>query len=258
MVLVVPLLGCQTARTRSQLPSQEQVIREQLIVHSDFHLPKQHRLLDELVARGNDISNLLAIPTSDEPINIYLFDDQTHFQEFMVDIHPAFPNRRAFFVKDDTSLSVYAFWGSRVGEDLRHEVTHGYLHSVVPNLPLWLDEGIAEYFEVARGKKGINGPHVYHLSNALRRGQWKPNLARLELIESASELTQMDYAESWLWIHFLLTTDSESREIIRNHLARLRSTATPELMMPIIAESIPDCEARLIDHLKMLEDKNSG
>ena len=67
-----------------------------------------------------------------------------------------------------------------MAEDLRHEVAHGYLHAVVPNLPLWLDEGLAEYFEVPRGLDGVNRPHV---DRACRRA-WPttggPNLARLE------------------------------------------------------------------------------
>ncbi len=45
---------------------------------------------------------------------------------------PSFPARRAFFVETDTRLAVYAYWGDRIAEDLRHEVAHGYLHACVP------------------------------------------------------------------------------------------------------------------------------
>jgi hypothetical protein len=33
---------------------------------------------------------------------------------------------------------------------------------------------------------------------------WK--FCKLEAIDSAAELTQRDYAESWAWVHLLLTT----------------------------------------------------
>ena len=145
---VLVFQGCATDHTRVALPVQELVVRDQLVVHSDFHVPKRHRLLDELTARRHDISELLNLPTSDEPINIYLFKKGDEFREYMKREHPKFPDRRAFFLKNDTTLTVLAYWGDRVGEDLRHEVTHGYLHSVVPNLPLWLDEGIAEYLSL--------------------------------------------------------------------------------------------------------------
>jgi hypothetical protein len=244
--------GCSLNSRQVDLPHKQELVLDQLLIHSDFELPKHHRLLDELQARGHDISMTLGIPISDEPIHVYLFADQDKFQSFMNRSHPEFPNRRAFFVKNDTSLNVYAFWGPRVGEDLRHEVTHGYLHSVVPNLPLWLDEGLAEYFEVARGSGGLNGPHVDYLHASFRRGQWKPNLARLEAIQSASSLTQMDYAESWLWVHFLLSGDAQSREIIQQRLAQLRNTGKSDSMLSVIAERIPDYENQLIMHLKVL------
>ena len=89
------------------------------------------------------------------------------------------PTRRAFFVESDTRLAVYAHWSDRVGEDLRHEVAHGYLHSMVPGLPLWLDEGLAEYFEVPRGNNGLNRPHLELLSDMMQYNGWQPNLERL-------------------------------------------------------------------------------
>ncbi|MDG1874296.1 MAG: DUF1570 domain-containing protein [Mariniblastus sp.] len=252
MAVVASTLGCALNSKGTGLPESQKVVRGQLVVHSDFHIPTQHRLLDELEARRRDISSLLKIPHSDEPINVFLFEDKDQFQTFMIHSHPEFPNRRAFFVKTDTSLQVYAFWGARVGEDLRHEVTHAYVHSVVPNLPLWLDEGIAEYFEVARGKGGVNGPHIYQLSHELSLGNWKPDLARLESLTSASQLKQMDYAESWLWVHFLLTGDQQSRGVIQALLRQLRDTGVGESILPVVESTIPEVETQLIMHLKML------
>lgn len=254
IAVLTTISGCAIAEKRISLPSKEQLVREQLVINSNFHLPRNHRLIGELVRRRDEISELLEIPTTDEPINVFLFDNQKHFRNFMTQSHPEFPDRRAFFVKNDTSLNVYAFWGPRVGQDLRHEVTHGYLHGVVPNLPLWLDEGIAEYFEVGRGKGGINGPHVYQLANSLRRGQWKPDLSRLELLTSASEMTQMDYAESWLWVHFLLSEELKSHSIVQDQLKTLIDTGMADAIMPRVETDFPDYEARLINHLNMLAE----
>ncbi len=147
--------GCATYVSKSPLPSlpdRHDVVLDQLVVHSNFELPGQHRLLQELNAQRADVSQRLGLPISDEPIHVYLFADAGRFGEFMQHRFPTFPHRRAFFVETDTQLSVYAHWGDRVAEDLRHEVAHGYLHSVVQNLPLWLDEGLAEYFEVGAGR----------------------------------------------------------------------------------------------------------
>ena len=205
--------GCRSTRVESSLlPDQKVLEREQLVIHSDFHVPVRHRLIDELVARQSDIADKLSLPSSDEPINIYLFEDSERFQAFMQKLYPSFSDRRAFFVKNDTQLRVFAHWGARVGEDLRHEVTHGYLHSVVPNVALWMDEGFAEFFEVPRGSGGVNSQHVYLLSNRYRHSEWLPNLQRLEAIHSPADLTQADYAESWLWAHYLLEKDEATRK----------------------------------------------
>jgi hypothetical protein len=249
--------GCAMQKGRNTLPAKQQLVVDQLVVHSDFHLPKNHRLIRELTSRRNEISKILDIPTSDESIHVFLFDDEAHFQAFMERAHPEFPGRRAFFVKSDNSLNVYAYWGPRVGDDLRHEVTHGYLHSVIPNLPIWLDEGLAEYFEIKRGKQGLNGPHIYSLSNRLRRSDWRPDLARLEALRDAAELNQQDYAESWLWVHFLLSGGEKTQKLLQNQMKQLIRLGVADSMAKAVAESIPNCEAKLIAHLEQLEGKSS-
>ena len=92
-------------------------------------------MFEELTAQRPDLCHRLALPCSDEPIHVYLFETAERFPGFIKLHHPEFPDRRAFFVETDARLLVYAQWGDRVAEDLRHEVAHGYLHSVVPNVP---------------------------------------------------------------------------------------------------------------------------
>jgi hypothetical protein len=180
-----------------------------------------------------------------------LFDTGERFNTFMRLHYPDFPIRRAFFVETDTRLAVYAHWGDRVAEDLRHEVAHGYLHSVIPNLPLWLDEGLAEYFEVPRGNNGLNRPHVIELANRLSSG-WRPDLRRLEALSSVGEMTQMHYAESWLWVHFLLETSRDRQELLCTYLTRLRSTATSGPLSSEVRRTHPHPEGVLVEYLQTL------
>ena len=251
-VLLFLTSGCNVTPNASVLPADKTIVCDQLVINSDFTLPKKHRLLAELTLRRSDIAARLQLPTSDEPINVYLYKNETDYRKYMVSQFPDFRDRRALFVKDDTSLKVIAHWGPRVGEDLRHEVTHGYLHSVVPNLPLWLDEGIAEYFETQRGKRGFNSPHVYLLSNAFRRGDWTPDLQRLEAIKRPESLTQSDYAEAWLWVHFLIESDTHSRKFLQDYLARLRMSGQAGDVTEKLEEWDLDVQQRLLDHLKTM------
>ena len=259
LFLLLLLAGCATLpANRSfvpaslELPQKREVVRGQLVIHSDFHLPRRHRLLDELEARRSDITEALNIPISDEQIHIYLFANEPTFTDYMKRKHPLFPNRRAFFMKDDASLMVFAWWGSRVAEDLRHEVTHGYVHSAVNDIALWLDEGIAEYFETPRVNQGFNSPHFFLLLEKYDAGQWQPNLPRLESLHKAGKLTQMDYAESWLWVHYLLHHDADSSKLIKQHLEEVRlDPAKAKPLAELLTESGRDA-TELLSHLEYL------
>lgn len=255
-ILLSLLGGCVFAPWRRDvaLPTDESFVRDQLVIHSDFDVPRKHRLFDELVAQRSDLTAKLKLPASDEPINVYLFNNLKRFRTYIRKHHPEFPERRAFFVENDTELVVYAYWGERVAEDLRHEVAHGYLHSVVPNLPLWLDEGLAEYFEVPRGRQGINTAHLDLLLPLYDRDRWTPNMKQLERLSMADDMTQLDYAEAWAWTHMLLESTPQRRMILRKHLSALRDDGIAPLISKSLAESEPDFspQRELIRHLKSL------
>ncbi len=237
LILALPLCaalaGCATWRSSTQaeaaaaLPDKFTVNLDQLVIHTNFALPSQHRLLQEINAERLDVASTLALPVSDEKINVYLFKDAEQFTKFIRTKYPNFPDRRAFFVETDTQLLIYAQWGDRMAEDLRHEVSHGYMHSVVSNLPLWLDEGLAEYFEVPRGTHGVNEPHVKQLNELAKQGKWRPNIGRLESMHSPAEMTELEYAESWAWVHWLLETEPARRTLLQNYVADLHRTGAP-------------------------------
>ena len=249
------VVGC-TALGNVELgpPKTHSLLREQLSIHTDFPLAAQHRLIEELAAKRYDLSRELALPVSNEPIHIYLFDEEPRFRAFIEARYPDFPRRRAFFIETDTRLLVYAYWGDRVAEDLRHETTHGYLHAMVPNLPLWLDEGLAEYFEVPRGHDGMNRPHLRRLVKRLDEGQWRPELGRLHAMTSSFEMTQDDYAEAWAWVHFLLHSHPAHRTLLRSYLDELRREGTAEPIPGQLARLLSRPEDALVGHVRLVAD----
>ena len=245
--------GCVQAWTnRLTLPDGYELVRDQLVIHSDFPLPTQHRLLEELAARRGDLRERLLVPLSDEPIHVYLFESDDRFDEFVRLYHPRFPDRRAFFLETDTRLMVYAQWGDRVAEDLRHEMTHGYLHAVVPNLPLWLDEGLAEYFEVPRGFRGLNRPHLEQLVGRLQQDRWQPDLARLEALDPAVDMTLEDYAECWAWVHFLLETPMEQHGLLPGYLNDLCRNGSAPPVSVRLGQCLPEADRALVEHIRRL------
>jgi hypothetical protein len=241
--------GCQSIRneTRPARFAYEHQC-EQIVLHSDFELTEQQRLVDELCAQRELLAGKLGLPTTDMPIHIYLFADDRSYYDFLDLRFHGFPHRRAIFVETEVELAVYAHWGDHIAEDLRHEVTHGYLHAALPRLPLWLDEGLAEYFEVGSARQGLNAPHLDQL-----RGleNFRPNLPRLEQLSSAAEMTQLDYAESWAWVHFLLESDVDKAALLTDYLADLQQGSAATLSTRL-QKRLADAESALVEHLQTL------
>ncbi|HMO13233.1 MAG TPA: DUF1570 domain-containing protein [Pirellulaceae bacterium] len=254
LVALMALCGC-AQRGQIALPNHDEFVTEQLIFRSDFKLPRRHRLIEELLLRRRDISDTLFLPMSDEPINVYIFEDEARFRRFMRANYPQLPYRRAFFVKNDTTLNIYVHWGEKIAEDLRHEVTHSYLHAVVTDLPLWMDEGLAEFFETPRISDGFNRQHIYLLLEAMKDDDWQPDLKRLEALDNPMKMSQMHYAESWLWVHFLLKSEIANQEILQNQLARIRMNGVTDPLSKTIEKKIPEAHKELLEHLQSLVDQ---
>lgn len=246
-------VGCQTFRVTSRpAPFLHELTREQLVVHSDFPLAEEHRLIEELATQRDWVTTKLRLPETDVPIHVYLFTDDTKYYDFLELRFPGFPSRRAIFVETDAELSVYAHWGEYVAEDLRHEVSHGYLHAAVPNLPLWLDEGLAEYFEVGSARGGMNRSHVSLLLQQHAAGEWQPDLTRLEQLASAADMTQTDYAEAWAWVHFLLESSDDKADLLTDILADLRQGGAGAMLSTRLRKRLAGPELALVEHLETL------
>ena len=159
------------------------------------------------------------------------------------------PNRRAYFLGTPKKLAVYTFWGDRIQEDLRHEFTHGILHSSLKHVPLWLDEGLAEYFEVVGPKPGgINTEYADRLAAAVSNG-WRPDLARLEELEHVADMQRVDYEQAWAWVHFLLHGHPRGPEVLRGYLGALGNRPFAGSLGERIGAAIPDADERLVAYI---------
>ncbi len=257
LLLGLLLSGCQAIvkQRDARLPSKLTLERRHFTIRSDFRLPKKHRLFEDLDALREQMRNDLKMPESDELVEIYLFAEPDEFRRYATKVAPELKERRAFFLKTDTQLRVFSYWGDQLAEDLRHEACHAYLHAVIGNVPLWIDEGIAEYYEVDRGEpQRVHRSHVYLLSNAFRANEWLPNPGRLELLMQPEQLSQRDYAEAWLWVHFLLHHDLETNRLLQNYLGRLRIGGTTRPLTQEIEEKFPDAPIMVLEHLKKMSD----
>ena len=115
-------------------------------------------------------------------------------------------------------------------------IYHEYLHEVLannyPDLPLWLNEGLAEYystFEVVGGVAKIGQPIPLHVVWLLRNALI-PLPQLLAMGASARDYNEGDrrgvfYAESWALVHFLLSKPErrqQTAELLRDLAAGKR------------------------------------
>lgn len=197
------------------------------VIRSDFAIAEDAPIIRELEQLQEDISETLQLPPPRDSVVVYLFSGESAYRRYMRRTWPSLPPRRAYFIGTSRELAVYSFHGPRVEEDLRHELTHGQLHATLRTVPLWLDEGLAEYFEVKGSTAGA--PHPEHLKSLQRLAHrdWKPSVKRLESIVDFQKFDRQDYAESWGWVHLLLHGSPEQKETLVGYLNELRDTASP-------------------------------
>ena len=193
------------------------------------------------------------------PIYVYLFEDKARYEQFMKLKYPELPARRAFFVAQPRRLSgseelmVFTYRGERLQQDLRHELTHALLHSVLKDVPLWLDEGLAEYYEVPPANSGVNFHHLDQLCRP-KQGQPKPNLSRLEQFSEVQQMNPGEYREAWAWVHFMLRGQPQGKQVLLQYLQELRSNSRPGPLEPRLAAALLSPHEALDRHLADLDN----
>jgi hypothetical protein len=253
-ILVVASLGCGCAtlggRGQSLIPQAYQVRTGPYAVFSNFPIGPDAAAVRSLVALEHDIEATLGIRVraEDPSVQVYILDDRQCFMHFLKFYYPELPPRRAFFLAQGSQREVYTFAGERLEEDLRHEATHALLHAAVGDLPLWLDEGLAEYFEGPDGRQGNNPEHLSRLPQDRSSG-WTPDLARLEQLKVVSEMAPRDYRESWAWVHYLLSHSSGTKAALLGYLADLRANPQTASLGDRLKASGNDTPARLLAHI---------
>jgi hypothetical protein len=164
--------------------------------------------------------------------------------------YPELPPRRAFFLAQGPRRVVYTYYNDRLDEDLRHEATHALLNVALGDLPLWLDEGLAEYFEGPSGHDGLNPEHLARLPDDRKAG-WHPDLVRLETLTTVREMTPRDYRESWAWVHYLLNGPPSGKQALLAFLAAPTSTTAPRLSDHVAAAD-KNASGLMLTHLERL------
>jgi hypothetical protein len=253
-LLLLGWAGCAAFdRGQTLVPTKHQVRTGPFIVYSNSPMTENPPAVRCLQALERDIARELGLrpPADENPVEIYVLDSRPDFDHFLKFYYPELPPRRAFFLAKGSQRVVYTYASPRLEEDLRHEATHALLRGAFGDLPLWLDEGLAEYFETDLGRPDDNRPRLEAIA-ADFRGRWSPNLERLESLTDIRQMTQRDYREAWGWMHLLLNGPGPGKSTLMGYLTRVDRAETPARLRPRLAEAKID-EDRLVQYLKGLQ-----
>ncbi|QDU27532.1 hypothetical protein ETAA8_26200 [Anatilimnocola aggregata] len=247
MLLAVPALApAQVTRTVTW-PAEKTV--GNFHCHADFPFGRDELLLAQLGELSREISEILGLPPAREPVHLFLLHDRETYQAYMKQHFPRVPARRAMFIKSKGPGMVFAYKGDEFEIDVRHESTHAVLHAVVRDLPLWLDEGLAEYFEVRRDDRPSNNPHLADIRQQLRAGH-APRLEALEAITEFDDLGRAEYRDSFGWVHFMLHGPRAAHEELVAYLTDQQQGRDTEPLSSRLRRRLPDLDRRFIEHIR--------
>jgi tetratricopeptide (TPR) repeat protein len=117
---------------------------------------------------------------------------------------------------------------------LYHEYTHALLHLNFTTLPLWLDEGLAEFYGNSRlGEKEsrvgtIDETHLYILNqHKLLPIETLLNVEQSSPYYNEANPASVFYAESWALVHYLiLDPEAQQRQLLKNFVTAWDKGAT--------------------------------
>jgi hypothetical protein len=246
-------IGCALAVRRGRAadwPTQWQV--QSLRFHADFALRPETPIVQDSLDLDRSIPQILALSPRDETVYIYLFSDRRTYQSYLKQYFPRIPYRRALFIKQQGRGMVFAYYSRDFAVDLRHETSHAVLHTLLPMVPLWLDEGLAEYFEVAAPERVTGNPH---LKSTLRNVRWHrpPSLELLESIHDLEQMKQEQYRDAWSWVHYMLHGPTAARREFRSYLRDIERRTPPGQLATRLQQRVPDLYRSYVDHFLRLQ-----
>lgn len=215
--------------------------------HADFALDGSSALLDEMMQLQRDVGQLLRVHPEQERIHVFLFSREGVYRQYVNRYFPHVPYRRALYIKERGPGMIFAYASDQLDVDLRHECTHAILHAALAIVPLWLDEGLAEYFEVPAADRAYRNPHLPKMKWRLFFGRVMP-LERLEAIERIDDMGANEYRQAWAWVHFMLHGPPAAQEELLQYLSDIQARRPPGDLSRRLRQRIPDLEKAFSAH----------
>lgn len=252
LLVVLGLSVCSSSSHAQRWPDEH--ANGPFVYHADFQLRPFHPLLKSVTQLEKDVPRELGLGEVGEPIHVFLFERHKTYKNYVSKYFPSVPSRPALFVKQRGPGMVFARLGPQIAVDLRHETTHAVLHSVLPMVPLWLDEGLGEYFEVPANDRAAKHPHLKAVQAQLRRSR-APSIEQLEQLGELAEMNAAHYRDSWAWVHFMLHGPPAARRALQDFLRQIEAHVPPGDLSLRLRRAVPELERQFVAHFKLQQQR---
>ena len=216
-------------------------------IQSDYVLRNPNAVLQVVKQLKHDFEKTLKLSPSQRRVEVRLFQSKRDYKRHVSKRIPRGDRHPALFVKGSDVSWIYIYSQPDFTKNLRHECTHALLHNSLFALPLWLDEGLAQYLELPTHRAANEHAHLPGIRRAVAR-RWHPDLQKLEKKSTHDRFSESDYQESWAWVHFMLHGPQESRMTLRNYLARIESREFAGRMSEWMNTSTFDFDRQFVAH----------
>lgn len=217
--------------------------------HADFQLRPIFPLLRTVSELQHDVPRELGLGKVNERVHVFLFEKQSTYRKYVKKYFPDAPLRPALFIKQRGPGMVFARLSPQLDVDLRHETTHAVLHGMLPMVPLWLDEGLGEYFELPPSARASRHSHLTAIRKLARRNR-VPSLESLEALGDLSEMNANHYRDCWAWVHFMLHGPPEAKRTLTLFLRDIEGHVPPGSLSRRLRHAIPDLEQQFAGHFR--------
>lgn len=160
-------------------------------------------------------------------LNLKLFDSKNQFNAYKRKVAPGLGTAGGFYISRINEATVYTGKNDqRMYDVTRHEATHAIVDAAFGNMPIWLNEGLSEYFELLSFKNGMTRlikPSNKHLSLLSRTNlpdlKHYFNIGNQQWYSESSK--DKNYALGWSLVYFMMSSKQDKRFLayLLDHLA---------------------------------------
>ena len=196
-----------------------------------------------------------------EPPTILVFRDRKSFEPFMPRIDNRQVEAAGMFVEgpDGVYITVRLDRGEASFRSAFHEYAHLLIRRVFPDVPLWLNEGMAEYFSTLRitGERSamLGYPVIAHVTLLNQRSMPLPQLFaatdRSPEYSGASSERLLLYAQSWALIHHSFQGQpSRGAEVIELAHKLVAGAPVEESVQAVYGIPVAELERRILGYVR--------